>query len=181
MIFLFFSYSDFFLYILEVGNLYERVVIEFDKKDSINTYGWDISPKLEKPFYFCSDLGYMLGGFGNFGMGSIIQKTYSFPQPHWGIDFKCKIYKIDSWDAGAKDSVIFEINDKNLLTYQKPFEYGRKTNCGNPKYTNFPDQSDPLSISINRGVDNNNYKVKIYAEFQSTAGPGTLYNKYAEE
>ena len=49
----------------------------------------------------CGDLGSMLGGYGVFGSGAYIEKTFDLSSAsHTLIVLEIDFYQIDSWDSG---------------------------------------------------------------------------------
>jgi len=41
---------------------------------------------------------YMVGGYGNFGVGASMQKTYTNLPPHTQVRIRFQFWRIDSWD-----------------------------------------------------------------------------------
>jgi len=57
----------------------------------------------------------MLGGYGKFGLGTQVSKTFTNIKPHFKLVISLKLWHIDSWDGDEA----FKIYVEGVLQYNK--------------------------------------------------------------
>ena len=78
----------------------------------------------------CGALGLMLGGYGVFGSGAAIEKTFdvSAAPPHSVVRVELDFFRIDSWDAGEKAEMYID----GTLVWSQEYDpsSGHTQECG---------------------------------------------------